>query len=134
MDNGEVLVDIDKGWEFAGCNAIEWICGLAAFILIGLLGSNPAKVMPFMLMGWILTTTGFSAMRRTFPDEHRGVRNAIMTYIGVCPFGIPAPSKVQPLWSACPLRSLDANSKFIKLGLDQLFPSFERDQTDAPTE
>jgi hypothetical protein len=96
-------------------------------MFVQLFASSMASAMPFMLMAWIGTTVSVAGLRRTFPDEHRGIRNVVLTACGFPPPGIPAPAALQPVWSACPVRALDGNSRFMKLGLDELFPSFQRD-------
>ncbi len=131
FDDGEVLQGLDENWTFMGANAMEWACGLVVFLLISLFADSPARAMPFMLLGWILTTTTLAGLRRSFPDQERGVRNAVATACGFPPPGIPAPSRLQPIWSGCPVRKVDEKSKFVELGLDKMFPSFERDLRDA---
>ena len=131
FDDGEVLQGLDEDWTFMGANAMEWACGLVVFVLISLFADSPARAMPFMLLGWVLTTTTLAAMRRGFPDQERGVRNAVCVACGFPPPGIPAPSVMQPVWSGCPVREVRAMSKFCQLGLDQMFPSFQRQFTDA---
>jgi len=131
FDDGEVLQGLDEDWTFMGANAMEWACGLVVFVLISLFADSPARAMPFMLLGWVLTTTTLAAMRRSFPDQERGVRNAVCVACGFPPPGIPAPSVMQPIWSGSPSRELQANSKFVQLGLSEMFPSFERQFTDA---
>lgn len=130
-DDGEVLQGLDEDWTFMGANAMEWACGLVVFVMISLFADSPARAMPFMLLGWVLTTTTLAAMRRSFPDQERGVRNAVCVACGFPPPGIPAPSTMQPVWSGSPLRDLSPNTKFAQLGLEQMFPSFERQYTDA---
>jgi hypothetical protein len=127
MDNGEVLQGLDDRWEFMGANAMEWLAGFVSFILISLFGSSPARSMPFMMIGWISTTTAFATMRRTFPDEHRGMRNLFLSACGIQPPGIPDPARLQYDWSPAPLRDLNRESRFVKLGLNRLFPTFQRD-------
>lgn len=131
FDDGEVLQGLDEEWSFMGANAMEWACGLVIFILISLFADSPAKAMPFMLAGWILTTTSLAGMRKSFPDEQRGVRNAISTSCGFPPPGIPAPAVLQPIWSGCPSREVKQNSKYTEYGLDQMFPSFELQFSEA---
>ena len=131
FDDGEVLQGLDENWTFMGANAMEWACGLVVFLLISLFADSPARAMPFMLLGWILTTTTLAGLRRSFPDQERGVRNAVSTACGFPPPGIPAPSRLQPIWSGCPVKKVDERSKFVELGLDKMFPSFERDLRDA---
>ena len=130
-DNGEVLQGLDEDWTFMGGNAMEWACGLVVFVLISLFADSPARAMPFMLLGWVLTTTTLAGMRRSFPDQERGVRNALCTACGFPPPGIPAPAVLQPLWSGSHLRELRAQTKFQRYGLDRMFPSFVRQYTEA---
>ena len=131
FDDGEVLQGLDENWTFMGANAMEWACGLVVFLLISLFADSPARAMPFMLLGWILTTTTLAALRRSFPDEERGVRNAVATSCGFPPPGIPLPSSLQPVWSGAPIKKVPDNWKFKQLGFDQIFPSFERQFTEA---
>ena len=130
-DNGEVLQGLDENWTFMGANAMEWGCGLVVFLLISLFADSPARAMPFMLLGWVLTTTTLAGLRRSFPDQERGVRNAVATACGFPPPGIPAPSVLQPVWSGAPLKELPQNCKFVELGLDQEFQSFQREFSEA---
>ena len=131
FDDGEVLQGLDEEWTFMGANAMEWACGLVVFVMISLFADSPARAMPFMLLGWVLTTTSLAAMRRGFPDQERGVRNAVCVACGFPPPGIPAPSVMQPVWSGCPARDVRQNSKFVQLGLDKMFPSFQRQYTES---
>ena len=125
FDDGEVLPGLNEEWNFMGANAMEWACGLVVFLLISLFADSPGRAMPFMLSGWVLTTVTLASKRRSLPDEQRGVRNAIATSCGFPPPDIPAPSKLQPMWSGFPIREAQKGSKFDTLGLDELFPSFE---------
>lgn len=131
FDNGEVLQGLDENWTFMGGNAMEWACGLVVFLLISLFADSPARAMPFMLLGWILTTTTLASLRRSFPDQERGVRNAVATACGFPPPGIPLPSSLQPVWSGAPSRAINPKSKFAELGLDKIFPSFQRQFEEA---
>lgn len=134
FDDGEVLQGLDENWTFMGANAMEWSCGLVVFLLISLFADSPARAMPFMLVGWILTTTTLASLRRSFPDQERGVRNAVCTACGFPPPGIPMPSALQPVWSGCPMQGLGQKSKIVELGLDHMFPSFRRNLMDAEAE
>lgn len=130
-DDGEVLQGLDENWSFMGANAMEWGCALAVFMLISLFADSVARAMPFMLIGGIVTAVTLASMRKSFPDQERGVRNAVTTFFGFPPPGIPAPSKLQPIWSGSPMREIPAHSKFIQLGLSFMFKTFERQYTDA---
>ena len=131
FDNGEVLPGLNEDWTFMGANAMEWACGLVVFLIISLFAETPARAMPFMLAGWVLTTVTLASLRRSFPDQQRGVRNAMATACGFPPPDIPAPAKLQPVWSGFPTRSLSSESKYMKLGLDKLHPSFLRQYEDV---
>ena len=130
-DNGEVLQGLDENWNFMGANIVEWASGVVVFLLVSLLFSSPSTAMPFMLAGWVLTTVSLAALRHSFPDQERGVRNALCSALGVAPPGLPAPASIQPRWSAVPLRELDGDCKFKRLGLGELFPSFLDDLEEA---
>ncbi len=134
FDDGEVLQGLEEEWTFMGANAMEWACGLVVFIMISLFADSPARAMPFMLAGWVLTTTTLAGMRRGFPDEERGVRNAICVACGFPPPGIPTPAALQPVWSPAPLRGLPESAKFNQFGLDEMFPSFRRQFLEADEE
>lgn len=126
-DDGEVLPGLNESWNFMGANAMEWAAGLVVFLMISLFADSPARAMPFMLAGWILTTVSLASMRRSFPDEERGVRNAIAASCGFHPPGIPAPAVLQPTWSHAPIRKMNPNTKFMKYGFDRMFPTNERE-------
>lgn len=126
-DSGEVLSGLHENWTFLGANAMEWCAGLVVFLMISIFATSPAKAMPMMLAGWILTTYQLALLRKMFPDEERGVRNAVMTACGFPPPDIPAPASLQPIWSGAPVDMPPANSQFMKLGLDELFPTGQRE-------
>ena len=134
FDDGEVLQGLNETWTFMGANAMEWACGLVVFLMISLFAETPARAMPFMLMGWLVTTTALASLRRGFPDEQRGVRNALCTACGVDPPGIPTPSALQPVWSQCPIKVIGQSERFEDLGLDILFPTVESGLVDFDAE
>jgi hypothetical protein len=80
-----------------------------------------------MLLGWVITTVSLATLRRTFPDEERGLRNYLLVLCGITPLDIPSPAQLQPVWSACPIRELPRGSKFVELGLEEMFPSLMND-------
>ncbi len=132
FDNGEVLPDLDKPWTFLGATMTEWIIGFAVFVLISVFAQSGhvGRMIPFMLLGWVFTTYTLGSMRRLFPDGEKGLRNHFSTLIGVPPIGIPTPSKLQPVWSATPVKKLrplwskvyQKECDFIDIGLDKIFP------------
>ncbi len=130
-DDGEVLPGLNEPWTFVGANAMEWGVGIVVFVMIGSFARTPASAMPFMLGGWVLTTTTLATVRNLFPDQERGVRNAVMTACGFPPPGIPAPAALQPIWSGAPVTGAKVNSRFVRLGFEHTFPSFARNETDA---
>ncbi|MCB0359881.1 MAG: hypothetical protein KDD44_09600 [Bdellovibrionales bacterium] len=124
FDSGEVLPGLNDTWTFMGANMMEWCVGLCVFVCIGACATTPAAAMPLMLGSWIGTTYTLAGVRKSFPDEERGTRNAVLTALGFPPPGIPAPAALQPRWSAAPLKELNEATRFRKLGFDQLFPSY----------
>jgi len=85
FDDGEVLQGRDESWSFMGANAMEWGSALAVFMLISLFADSVARAMPFMLIGGVMTAVTLASMRKSFPDQERGVRNAVATYFGFPP-------------------------------------------------
>lgn len=130
MDHGEVLQGLEEEWKFAGATGMEWISGVVVFLMIGSMGYSTVQSMPFMLIGLVSTAFALASIRQLYPDEHRGVRNAITTACGIDPFDIPPPASLQPVWSGTPLRSLPSDSRFVKLGFDEVFPSFQDEFRD----
>lgn len=130
MDDGEVLPRLNEPWTFMGAKAMEWMVGVVVFLSIGSFMS-PAKAMPFMLGGWLVTTMTLAKLRDKYPDEERGLRNALLTSLGIAPPDIPAPAAIQPVWSPCRVMELPEDCKFKQLELEALFPSFQRELEDA---
>ena len=97
MDNGEVLQGLNAKWTFLGATLMEWSSGVVMFMIISLFSDSPVKGMPFMLAGLLLTSFMMASLRRAYPDEERGVRNALMSACGIRPQDIPAPAALQPV-------------------------------------
>lgn len=127
FDNGEVIQGLDETWTFMGGTLAEWMAGLCVFFIISLFAPTPGRAMPFMLTGWVTTVIALASVRHLYPDQERGVRNAVMTSCGFAPPGIPTPAKLQPMWSSCPLVELSPNTKFVQLELAKLFPDYEQE-------
>lgn len=127
MDNGEVIPGLNEDWTLGGAKLGEWIAGFMMFIVCSelIFHHNVGRAMPQLMMIWIATTFGMAAMRKGFPDEERGVRNAVMTSVGIEPPDIPAPAALQPYWSGAPLRMIDPKSDFAQLGLDEVLSEDE---------
>lgn len=121
MDNGEVIPGLDENWTFAGANLVEWMSGGVMFLIAAECVDKISRWMPVLVMVMIGTTLGLASLRKMFPDEERGLRNKIMSVLGLIPPGIPAPSNIQPVWSGAPARSLKANSQFEALKLHEIF-------------
>ena len=132
-DDGQVLQGLQVKWTFLGATLLEWGAGFVVFLILSLF-AKPGRMglmVPFMVGGWVATTVGMASVRNLFPDEERGVRNALMSKCGFKPMDIPSPSFLQPVWSAAPLRELPKDWKFTKLGLDETLPTFENQLLEA---
>lgn len=120
MDSGDVIPGLNEDWTFAGARPAEWMSGFMTSFLAANMVDKPAQWMPFLVMIWIGTTLGLALLRKKFPDEERGVRNIVMVTCGFEPPGIPAPSKLQPLWSGAPIKAVKEDCLYAQLGLDEL--------------
>lgn len=129
MDNGEVIPGLNENWTLAGCKASELISGLmAGLVFQELFLSNLGQSMPMFITVVVGTPLLLSTWRRSYPDEERGLRNHLMTLLGVCPPGLPKPAFLQPRWSAAPLRGFIEGSEYIQLGLDQVFVAKDEEE------
>ena len=131
MDDGQVIPALNENWTFAGATPMEWASGLAAAIIFSeLFISNLGRSMPLVLMVLISVPILLSTLRKTYPDEERGLRNHLMSVLGLEPPGIPKPSMLQPLWSGSPVAQIKENSDYKRLGLDGIFPRGEDNELD----
>jgi len=117
MDNGEVIPCLNEDWTFCGCKLMEWMTGLVAAFLVSTMFNKPAHYMPMLVLIWVGVTLTMALMRKKFPDEERGVRNLVMSVCGFEPPGIPAPARLQPMWSGMPLKELNSMCLFRQLEL-----------------
>jgi hypothetical protein len=135
MDNGEVIMGLNEEWNLGGAKLGEWIGGFMMFIIASeLFFTNVGRNMPWLMGIWVGTTFGLAALRRSFPDEERGIRNAAMTAAGFAPPGIPAPAALQPYWSGAPLRVLKKETLLAQLGLTDVVDNegvTEKEQLDS---
>jgi len=132
FDDGEVLQGLQVNWTFLGANLMEWSAGFMVFILCSLF-AEPGRVgvaVPFMVIGWVCTTVALASVRKMFPDEERGMRNALIAFCGFAPMDIPAPSSLQPLWSAAPITELPEEWLFTQIGMGEILPTFQRQYLD----
>jgi hypothetical protein len=120
MDSGEVIPCLNEDWSFAGAKLMEWMSGLMTAFMVSTAYDKPAHVMPLLVLVWIGTTLVLAVTRKRFPDEERGVRNMVMASCGFAPPGIPAPARIQPLWSGMPMRELSQNCLYEQLRLDEV--------------
>lgn len=120
MDSGDVIPCLNEDWTFAGCKLMEWMAGLMMALMVGSWLDKPANAMPFLVLILIGTTLTLGMMRKRFPDEERGVRNLCMVTLGFEPIGIPAPAKLQPVWSGAPVRGLSEQSLYRQLELEKI--------------
>lgn len=130
MDNGEVIPGLNEDWTFAGAKMMEWMCGFMSLMIVSSFLDKPAKWAPILCLIMVTMTLGMAALRRQFPDEERGLRNALMVSLGFHPPGLPVPALLQPYWSGAPQRQLDAEKEFMTLGLDKVFPGTVIDLED----
>jgi hypothetical protein len=122
MDDGHVIQGLGDQWHFAGARLTEWIAGFVSGILVmEFVYSGKSDGMPIVLGTMIFVTLSLSQLRRKYPDEERGLRNHVMSAVGVQPPGIPAPANLQPIWSGAPVRVLNPKSSFVELGLGDVF-------------
>ena len=120
MDGGEVIPSLNEDWSFAGAKLFEWLAGLTTAFLVSNVMVKPAHDMPLLVLIWIGTTLCLALTRKRFPDEERGVRNMCMASCGFPPPGIPAPARLQPIWSGCPIQNLKDSCLYMQLGLDDV--------------
>ncbi|RIL06145.1 MAG: hypothetical protein DCC75_11090 [Proteobacteria bacterium] len=126
MDNGEVIPGLNEDWTLGGAKLFEWIAGFTMLIVCSeLLFDNVGRHMPHLLIIWVTTTFSLAALRRTFPDEERGIRNFCLTTVGIEPPDIPAPASLQPYWSGAPKRAMSADTEYNRMGLAAIFPDEE---------
>jgi hypothetical protein len=111
---------LNEDWTFAGCKAMEWMAGLTMALMAGSAMHKPANAMPMLVLVMIGTTISLATLRKRFPDEERGVRNLCMVTLGFEPVGIPAPARLQPVWSGAPLRKLSEQCLYSQLELDEV--------------
>ena len=120
MDSGHVIPALNEDWSFAGAKLMEWLAGITTAFLCSNLFEKPAHYMPLLVLIMIGTTLTLAMLRKQFPDEERGVMNLFMTSCGFPPIGIPAPSKLQPLWSGARIESPKESCLYLQLGLDEV--------------
>ncbi|MCB0336184.1 MAG: hypothetical protein KDD62_07755 [Bdellovibrionales bacterium] len=131
MDDGYVIPGLNENWTFAGAKPMEWASGLVAMILVNeFFVSNMGRSMPLLLMVLVLVPIGLATLRKAYPDEERGLRNHLMSILGVAPPDIPPPALLQPTWSGLPMREMPEARLFMQLGLDLLINQ-EDDETNA---
>lgn len=122
MDDGFTIAGLNEGWTLGGARVMEWCSGFVmAMISQELLHINISTSGPLMIVIVIMTTFTLAALRRQFPDEERGLRNAAMVGLGFEPPGLPSPAAFKPYWSGAPVRTLPEKSYFVSLDLDVLF-------------
>ena len=120
MDSGDVIPGLNEDWTFAGAKPFEWLAGFMTSFLVANMVDKPAQWMPVLVALWIGMTLCLALLRKKFPDEERGVRNLCCVVMGFQPPGIPAPSKLQPLWSGAPIKAVREDCLYAQLGLEEL--------------
>ena len=121
-DNGDVIPNLDKPWEFLMARLHEWVAGMIfALIVNEIFFSSTATSMPLIISIIVLSTYGLAMARLKFADGTRGFVNWCSVQIGVPPIGIPLPSALQPVWCGAPIRRVDQKSLYSQLGFDEFF-------------
>ena len=127
MDDGRVIPGLNENWTFCGAKPMEWACGLVATMLfteLFLPKANWGHYMPLIIIVLVGVPILLANTRKLYPDEERGLRNHMMSLVGISPVDIPTPANLQPLWSGAPyedLRDVKPNCKYFKLQLDKIF-------------
>jgi hypothetical protein len=131
MDNGEEIQGLEEGWTFLGAKISEWCAGIAVFVMIGevFFKGRMNSGIPIMAICGVGTAIALTRLRKTFPDEEKGVVNHFCVLFGFTPPGVPTPAELQDHWSGTPCAKLDADCEFVKLGLhDVFFPTKDEDE------
>jgi hypothetical protein len=133
MDNGETIPGLNEDWSLGGAKMMEWIAGFCSFMIASelLYGGPSGRAMPQLLMIWLMTTFSLAGLRKKFPDEERGMRNAVMTACGIHPPGIPAPAQLQPYWSGCPVRDLKEECDLKILGIWDVIEELSEEEKEG---
>ncbi|MCB0331911.1 MAG: hypothetical protein KDD55_00360 [Bdellovibrionales bacterium] len=122
MDSGEVIPGLSEDWTFMGAKVMEWGSGFVmAMIAHETILGQSSRNMPIFLGILLGTTFLLAGLRKSFPDENRGVANITMVQLGMKPPGIPTPAALQPIWSGAPIKAMSETKEFIDLGLDKVF-------------
>jgi hypothetical protein len=120
MDDGYVIPGLNENWTFGGAKPMEWAAGLVVMMIyVELFVTNMGKQMPFILMILVLVPMGLATLRKTYPDEEKGVANHTMSLLGIAPPLIPKPAMLQPNWSGLPIKTINPKKEFMELGLDE---------------
>ena len=128
MDNGGVIPGLNESWTLGGAKLNEWIAGFTMFMVASeLFFSSTATSMPQLMIIWVSTTFGMASLRRMYPDEERGLRNSVMTALGIEPPGIPAPAPLQPYWSGAPIQQQKPMSEYVQLGIEEALFKFDEE-------
>lgn len=62
-------MSLEKKKTFMLATPLEWMMGGAVFLLIAALANSPARMMPFMMLGFIVTTFGLAYYRILFKEK-----------------------------------------------------------------
>ncbi len=132
MDDGYVIPGLNESWTFMGAKLMEWVSGLCgALVFQELFITNVGRSMPLIIMVLVGVPFALSNWRQMYPDEERGIRNQLMTLVGLAPPGIPRPSALQPLWSGLPVQELSETNLFRQLELDKVFNLSKEEHPEA---
>jgi len=127
MDDGQVIPSLNEDWTFCSAKPMEWVSGLIAgmiFIEVFLPKGSWGKFMPLIIIVMVGIPLTLATLRKLYPDEERGLRNHVMSILGMPPPCIPMPAMLQPVWSGAPfheLKDVKPQCKYLKLQLDKVF-------------
>ena len=122
MDNGEVIPNLDKPWEFMMARLHEWLAGMILAIICNeIFFTSATSAMPLLFAIMVISTYSFACARLKFADGTKGCVNWCCVKMGIVPQGIPAPSELQPVWSGAPIRRINEKTLYMQLGFDEFF-------------
>lgn len=131
MDSGEVIPGLNDRWTLMGANLMEWMSGFLMTMLIGsAFQLHPSRSTPIIVGLFLGTTFGLAALRRQFPDEHKGVASLFLVKLGLAPPHIPRPASLQPFWSGAPVKEINERKDYMYLDLDDMFDLMKKEKEE----
>jgi len=133
MDSGEEIPSLNEGYTLFGAKISEWVAGITTgfismFIAQEFFGVRGPTIAPLLFVISGATTIFLRTTRIRFPDEERGMMNAVLDSLGFTPPGLPDTARNQPYWSGGRIRRLPDKSNFNQLDLLQVVCKPESDK------